>query len=503
MEEQNNFQGNRHTVLLDISLFVLDMLSPEKIRNKYTQQDDSIVLEVPSAFITMIVDAQAGNLLLKQFINANIVAVKNNPIHKQSKDPKVQELVNATDEKLEEIKAAVQKTILIDFAPLIKDISKADQLTRPSEGLQLDNYPIQVYEPLIPVSQKDLQTLRLAYGQELQLLPHPLFDLYFLQIYHAQAATLGKRRELLSVGLATYKTIKVWRHRLFGHALNEYDDELKGEKESKEAQIEDASKELLRFLVTNYFRKEWKSIIDDVTGLTAELALTVARTGGIGLGGVAIEVVTLYAPKLVAKGIIEGNVTYVIAGLFLLLFVCLFTAPEATKLLTSLLPSPTPAVVIPKIIITVSDASLATFTLSPTQEVASSPLPIIETPTLITVSLQSVNQSIDTGYCMYVIQSGDSIQSVASRFQAAENDLRYYGKQVTLDIFEVNRMIEVNAPCCRQNDNMGSSYTVQYGDDLYSISRQFSTTEVAIASVNNLHSPSYIQTGQMLCIPFP
>ena len=385
----------------------------------------------------------------------------------------------------------------MDFAPLVKDISKTDQITKPSEGLSSDSYPIQVYEPLVPVSQKDLETLRLAYWQELKLLPHPIFDLYFLQIYHAQATVLGKRRELLSVGLATYKTIKIWQHRLFGHVVNEYDNELRIKNGVKETQIEDSSKELLRLLVTNYFRKEWKAILDDVTGLTAALALTVARAGSVGLDNVVIEVFTLYSVKLIAKGVKEREFAYVAAGFFLLLLVCLFSAPVATNSLIRLLSSPTPVVVIPKIIITVSDLPQATSTFLPTSTA------IVETPTLSVIVAQSTSTPLDAGYCMYVVQPGDSIQSVASSFKVAESELRVYSAQVTSSLFVVNQMIEVNAPCCRPSGINGFSYTAQYSENLAGISEKFATTEEVIASVNNLFTPSYIQTGQMLCIPYP
>ncbi len=502
MESQGNFSNNRHTVLLDISLFVLDMLSPDKIKEKYSKQDDGIDLEVPSAFITMIADAQAGNSLLKQFIDANILAVKNNPIHRQSKDPKVQDLVNATDEKLEEIKTAIQRTILTDFVPLIKDISKTDQLTKLNNDTLLDTYPIQVYEPLIPVSQKDLQTLRQAYEQELQLPPHPLFDVYFLQIYHAQANALGKRRELLSVGLASYKTIQVWRHRLFGHTINEFEDEFTGKEGGKEAKIISASKELLRLLVTNYFRKEWKTIVDDVTGLTAALALTVARTGGIGLDNVIIEVVTLYSVKLIAKGVKENNVVYIALGLVLLLFVCLFTAPGVARLLENLLPSSTSYVFLPTIVITVSEASQVVLPTIPTQDLTAIAAATQVEETL-TVTPQNTTRPGDPGYCMYVVQPSDTVQNVASRFRISEDEIRSQNKHVALNIFVTNQLIRVNTSCCTPINGNGFPYTVQYKDDLYSISRTYSTTESAIASANNLYNSSYIQTGQMLCIPNP
>jgi LysM repeat protein len=44
-------------------------------------------------------------------------------------------------------------------------------------------------------------------------------------------------------------------------------------------------------------------------------------------------------------------------------------------------------------------------------------------------------------------------------------------------------------------------YVVRYGDTLYSIARRFGVSVQAIAQINSISRPSYIQTGQRLIIP--
>ena len=104
---------------------------------------------------------------------------------------------------------------------------------------------------------------------------------------------------------------------------------------------------------------------------------------------------------------------------------------------------------------------------------------------------------------MYVVQSGDTIQSVASRFRVSEDEIRSQNQHVALNIFVENQLVRINTSCCTPINGNGFPYTVQYKDDLYSISRTYSVDEGIIASANNLYNLSYIQTGQMLCIPSP
>lgn len=514
METQQTSQENKHVVLLDISLFVLDMLSPEKIKENYGKRNDGIVLEVPSAFITMIADAQAGNSLLMQFIGANLEAVRNNPIHKESQESQIQELVNATDARLKAVKENVHRTILQDFAPLMKDISKIDQIIEQSKNTSSADYPIQVYEPLIPVSTDELRALRMAYFQELNLIPHPLFDLYFLQIYHAQTAGLvGEtpfERKLLSVGKATYKTIKVWKLALFGKPLSDYDIV---HDRNNEFPAKDASRNLIQTLVVNYFRNKWIPIITATTSILVDVVLTIPQTGRIGFGDFGLAAVGFYSADLIVKGIVEKDRPIVERASFIfvgaLLIACVFFVYLIPRAFWSLFDSSLESAdspVLPKIIITTTESVTPSLNSEPEQEfllTATSMVAETETPTIVTVEAQLVNETPTPNYCMYVAQPGDNVQSLAARFNVSEVNVRSQNGQVALKSFVTNQMIRVNASCCSPIGGRGFSYTVQARDNLYSLSNKYSTTINAIASANNLHAPWYIQTGQMLCIPYP
>lgn len=520
MESQENFSRTQHTILLDISLFVLDMLSPEKIKEKYLQKDDGVILEVPSAFITMIIDAQAGNSLLREFIDVNLTAIKNNPLHKISKESKIQALVNSTEEVFKELKDVAYRTILNDFAPLITDISKTDQIEKRNNQEELDDYPIKIYEPIEPVSQDELHSLRMTYLRELNLLPHPIYDLYFLQIYHAQTSGFyggqTSKRELLSVGRATYKTIKIWRENLFGEIPEEYvTTEIKGQKFAEK--VNDASIEFLKYFIASYLRPVWQTILIDGFDSGVDIAFTLIKTGRIEGSDIALTIITLYGKKMVVKGVksmmtkssmpVDQSVGYILLGLLLLLFVCLFPLGNIF-----FLPKKAENVIIPQIILTITDVPLSlvtdipqpTLTVFPEQTLSTfstDSLIIENTPTLIVVNIGSENQSPD--YCMYVIQSNDTLQSVASHFRVSEELIKSENPLVSQNIFVVNQLIKVNTSCCTAINNNGFSYFVLPNDDLFSLATRYSTSVEAIALANNLSNPRYIQAGQMLCIPFP
>lgn len=505
-----NILNEQHNVLLDISLFVLDMLSPERIKDKYSRKDDGVILEVPSAFITMIIDAQAGNLLLKEFIDVHLSSIKNNPLHTSSKDSKIQAIVNSTNETFENLKDKAYQTILSEFAPLIKDISKVDQIEKESNKTELEDYPIKVYEPIEPVSQDELRSLRASYLQELKLIPHPLYDLYFLQIFHAQTSGFLKKREFLSAGRATHKTIKLWKESLFKKVTENHitPEVARNKVDNKD---EDNSLDFLRYLITNYFRKDWQGLVTDAIGVGVDVSLTAAQTGTLSWNDLAIKVVTLKGVKLISKAITEPNIPvdqrigYMSLGLLLLLIVCFVSGGIVyiSQLLSS--EDDENKVVFPQIILSITPIANPTLIVFPTPTVIPvntiEIVPFTATSTLEVITFQNENQS--PNYCMYVIQAGDNLQSVASFFKVSENQIKSENPLVADNVFIANQLIKINTSCCTAINNNGFSYSVLPNDDLYSLATKFSTSVEAISSANNLAIPQYIQTGQMLCIPYP
>jgi LysM repeat protein len=145
----------------------------------------------------------------------------------------------------------------------------------------------------------------------------------------------------------------------------------------------------------------------------------------------------------------------------------------------------------------------ATLTIQPTIAIPSEALvqTSIPSPTLIgnSVAPTLVYSGID--YCLYVLQPGETLQSVSSRFQVNESELRTIDNSTGLYGGSKIQMIRVNAPCCRPANVNGISYTVEYGETLSSIAQKYAVSVSELATVNNLFDSSYIQTWQMLCIP--
>ncbi|NWF63618.1 MAG: LysM peptidoglycan-binding domain-containing protein [Chloroflexi bacterium] len=393
------------------------------------------------------------------------------------------------------------------------------RLTKSARKFDSSGYPIKIYEPLIPITSSELQALRRAYWQELQLDSHPLFDLYFLQIAHAQTIgypeEINLKRQLLSVGRATFKTIDIWRQLLFGNA-QEGKEYILG---SRPLTNEDKSlREFLRLIVERYFREDWRDVVSDVVDLGVDFGLTIAQTGVLGWRDAVIQIVLLRGKKLVVESLTETNsplekrVFKGALGSFLIFFVCLLliASPVLSMGLIKLFFSSTDEeITLPQIIITVTKDLLPTATSYVTPSPIIEPIITIESPSvteipmLVTAEVRLVNEEGGPSYCMYVVQPGDSIQSVASRFNVTEQSIQTQNPHVAAGVFVINQAVMVNSPCCTPIGGKGFSYTVQKNDNLYSLSRTFSTSIEAVASANNLHAPWYIQTGQMLCIPFP
>jgi LysM repeat protein len=108
----------------------------------------------------------------------------------------------------------------------------------------------------------------------------------------------------------------------------------------------------------------------------------------------------------------------------------------------------------------------------------------------------------EAGYCMYVVQPGDTLQGIAIRFQLNEGNLKSGDKLLDWGAFTPNQLIRINAPCCSPQGGNGFSYTVQSGETLFSIARRYGVSAERLVTINNLYNPGYIQFGQMLCIPW-
>lgn len=503
-------QNKRHAILLDISLFILDVLSPENILSRY--RDDDILLEVPSAFVTMLQDAQSGNSLLGEFIDAHLLAIRNNPIHQRSASSEIQRIILASKEELISIRNTITGTIIRDFAPIINGAVRSSGQS--NSNLLSQRFPIQRYEPLIPLSTTELSGLRLAYIEELNLSPNPLIDLYFLQVYHAQTVgnveSIVQRRELVSIGRSTHKSIKEWK----GGSLRRFEnttDFVRQQNNNEDRRFVQQSRDLLRQFVNNYFKPRWRQIATAATSIMVDLVINVPQAGGIGWGDVGIATIGFYSAELINRGIfnpynepVDTRIVYIFVGIiFIVCIIMTYVLPRTFGRIFNP-PTPTPTNYLDLLNFNQSTPQITpTFTIAQDFPTSTPSLAPIYTPTLLVTAPVSATQPNGVSYCNYVIQPGDTIHSVAARFYVSDADLRTYNRSVDMGIFVANQMIYVNSSCCSSIGNNGFSYTVQPRETLYSIAKRNGKSVETLASINNLFDPRYIQSGQMLCIPYP
>lgn len=179
--------------------------------------------------------------------------------------------------------------------------------------------------------------------------------------------------------------------------------------------------------------------------------------------------------------------------------------------------------------------TLPNITLTPPFITPGVPLPI--TPDAETIGTFGSGTSTPSGLitptslpgtgddCLYIIQSGDSLYSIAlangftlADLRAANPDLvgeaplLQIGQQIFLPGCEgtptppgqaqVDSLPTSSAPLAGVTlTPEGQIYTVAPGDTVYQIALRFGTTVDAIARANNLSNPAAIQIGQRLIIP--
>jgi hypothetical protein len=254
MGEDTNEVVKKRVVLLDLSMFALDLLSPESFSRNFTS--DEVAFEVPSALVTMIWAAKAdedsggnsGRKLLLDFISAHLRGIQNSPEHKKSRDPRTAQLLNSIQANFDSFLAIAYQRIVDEFAPLILGGSKLVSDDRPKTQ---NEYPIKQYEPVLAITESEQITLRYSYKIKLGLDGQPLYDLYFQQVHHAQskgvAASPVLRRKVLAIGRITHNTIRDWKKNVF--------------EAWTEQEYEQEDEALAKDVVEKYAKVNWKPFL--------------------------------------------------------------------------------------------------------------------------------------------------------------------------------------------------------------------------------------------------
>ena len=95
-----------------------------------------------------------------------------------------------------------------------------------------------------------------------------------------------------------------------------------------------------------------------------------------------------------------------------------------------------------------------------------------------------VNPPITDNYIIYTVKAGDSLYSIARQYNTTVNELMDYNN-LTTNLLSVGQKLKVPTevevkPPTSTPEPEGITYTVQRGDSLYSIARQYNTTVDAI-----------------------
>jgi len=94
----------------------------------------------------------------------------------------------------------------------------------------------------------------------------------------------------------------------------------------------------------------------------------------------------------------------------------------------------------------------------------------------------------------YTVKSGDTLYSIARKYNVSVNDLKN-ANNLTSNTLSINQELVIPG-----NSTNNETYIVKSGDTLYSIARKFNVSVNDIKSLNNL-STTLLSIGQTLLIP--
>lgn len=101
----------------------------------------------------------------------------------------------------------------------------------------------------------------------------------------------------------------------------------------------------------------------------------------------------------------------------------------------------------------------------------------------------------NTPYETYVVKQGDSLYKIANQFNVSINELKELNN-LTSNSLSIGQILRIPN---KINENY-QTYTVVSGDSLYKIASQFNTTIKELQEINNLSSTS-LSIGQKLLVP--
>lgn len=117
------------------------------------------------------------------------------------------------------------------------------------------------------------------------------------------------------------------------------------------------------------------------------------------------------------------------------------------------------------------------------------------------------DQGTDDGYILYIVKSGDSLYSIARKYNISVDKLRRFNG-LNSDLLSIGQKLKIPDRDTDIDDgnggNIGDSdlvYIVKSGDSLYSIAKKYGISVDDLIKINNLKS-NVLSIGQHLKIPY-
>ena len=100
-------------------------------------------------------------------------------------------------------------------------------------------------------------------------------------------------------------------------------------------------------------------------------------------------------------------------------------------------------------------------------------------------------------YDKYVIKEGDSLSSIASKFNTSVDKIMDINNLYRVDYLNIGD--EIIVP--KEQEEYFTYYTVNQGDNLYAIARKYNINPSLLAILNGLNMEDYIYPNQKILIP--
>ena len=140
--------------------------------------------------------------------------------------------------------------------------------------------------------------------------------------------------------------------------------------------------------------------------------------------------------------------------------------------------------------------------LSPTGSALPSPTP---TMTSVTLPLPPTNCPPPPGWLPYVVQAGDTLDSLAGEYQVSGDELSQANCLLTTElstgaiVYVPPIPTKTPIPCGPPRNWV--TYTVQHGDTLYHLSQAYGITVADLQAANCMGGSTLLHTGQKLYVP--